>query len=294
MYPGYWTFVAVALLLWGIYEEWQAPRRRIARIMRSTDALRDGRSSPFENGLLRWFTGWLAEWMRPWLPSSQLADLREQLLWAGQPFGLKAEEFFFAKFGLAIGPPLLVPFLSGGSVPVGLMAVLGGIGYLVPERLLKQRIAERTRQIRTQLPTFVHLLATALEAGLPMVEAVRRVASEAPGLLAAEMLRAVQEMAAGKPSAQAWQALARRTNCQELQEVVTAITQSQEFGVAVAEQLRFQMRTMRTKKQQVANEKAQAASVQMRIPIIIFIMVPTMIILLGPASVAVMRQLGGG
>lgn len=297
MHPAQWTFVAALLLVLGIVEEWQAPRRRIAQVLRATESLRDGRSNPMEDGVLRWAGRWLLERVKPWLPGAQMAELREQLLWAGQPFGLSAEEFFFAKIGFTMAAALVVPLLgfAGGSrSPAGLMALAGAVAYIIPERLLKQRIAERSRQVRIQLPNFVHLLATALEAGLPIMEAVRRVSTEAPGLLAAEMFRTVQEMAAGKPAITAWQHLASRTQCQELRDVVTAIIQSQEFGVAVAEQLRFQMRSMRLKKQQEAQEKAQAASAKMRIPTILFILGPTMVILLGPAFVTLMRQLKGG
>lgn len=297
VHPAYWTGVAVALCAAGVWTEWRAPRQRIARVLHATEALREGRPHPLEDGFIRWLGRRALSQLRPWLPGARIAELRRELLWGGQPLGLSAEEFYFARFGLGAAAALLA-LLYGGALPgvnpAGLMAVAGVGGYLLPDWLLRHRIAERTRQIRIQLPGFVHLLATAVEAGLPMVEAVRRVASESPGLLAAEMLRTVQEVAAGKPPALAWQHLSDRTACRELREVVTAILQSQELGVGVAEQLRLQMRGMRHRKEQQAKDRAEAASAQMRLPTILFILVPTMVILLGPAVVTVMRQLRGG
>lgn len=297
MYPAYWTGLAVALGLAGAWVEWRAPRRRIARVLDTTQALREGRTHPLDEGALRWAKRWVLERVRPWLPGARIAELRRELLWAGQPLGLSAEEFYFARYGAA-GAAAGLMFVYGRTFtnisPLGLAAIAGALGYILPEWLLKQRIAERTRQIRIQLPPFVHMLATAVEAGLPVVEAVRRVAAEMPGLLSAEMLRTVREMAAGKPASLAWQHLSERTACPELKEVVAAIVQSQELGVGVAEQLRLQVRTFRQRKQQTAKERAEAASVQMRLPTILFILVPTMVILVGPALITVMRQLRGG
>jgi Flp pilus assembly protein TadB len=285
-----WTFLAVFLLLIGLYELVRAPRRRVQQLLQSSTTLWDHPNMMQEEHPLRRAVHWGIQKLRPWLPGAQLASLREQLLWAGQPMNLNAEEFIFLK--CAVG-------LLGGLV--GYMAfdfagAVGGfgLGYLIPMRMLDTWVAERSRKIRIDLPHFIQLLTTALEAGLPIIDAVRRVSAEAPGLLAAEMGRTIQEMAAGKAPAVAWQHLSARTNCQELRDVVTTIVQSQEYGVSIAEQLRFQMRTTRKKKQQEAEEKAQAASVKMRLPTILFIMVPTMVVLMGPAAVSVLRTLRGG
>lgn len=293
MSPALLSGIAVALLAWGIYEERQAPRRRIARMLQRAVAPVD---LDAEEGAVRRAAQWLIRRLRHWLPSSQIEQLRDQLLWAGQPLQLTPDEFLFAKVAAAGLGALMVWLVgvAGRSGNAGMLALGAAVGYLIPQRLLKLRIEERARLIRIDLPGFVHLLATAIEAGLPITEAVRRVAAEAPGLLSAEMLRTVQEIAAGKPTVQAWQHLAGRTNCGELREVVGAILQSQEYGVGVAEQLRFQMRAMRTQKQQRASERAQAASVQMKIPTILLIVAPTMIIILGPVFMALVAALGGG
>lgn len=293
MSPALLTALAASLLVCGLYEVWRAPRRRTAHMLRRADAAQEG--APDE-APLRALARWLLTRAQPWLPSSQQEQLKEMLLWAGQPLGLSADEFLFGKFVAAALGALVVwlPSLAGASNSPGLLLIGSAVGYILPERLLKMRIDERTRLIRIDLPHFVHLLATAVEAGLPMVEAVRRVAAEAPGLLAAEMLRTVQEMAAGKPVGVAWQHLASRTNCPELKEVLTGIIQSQELGVGVADQLRFQMKAIRARKQAEANEKAQAAAVQMKIPTILFIVAPTMVIILGPVFIAVLRAFKGG
>lgn len=296
MTAAIFSALAALLLGYGLYQEWRAPRQRIATVLDKTTALRDGRAMLLEEG--GWLGGarWLAARVKPFLPSSQQDQLRQQLLWAGQPFGLTADEFIFVKFAIAMGGGLVawLPSLAGKSSSPGLLLLGAAIGYIIPERLLTFRIEGRTQQIQIDLPNFVHLLATAMESGLPLVEATRRVAVEAPGLLSAEMLRSVQEMAAGKPAALAWQHLSDRTSCQELKEILTAIIQSQEYGVGVAEQLRFQMRSIRAKKQENAREKAQAASVKMKIPTMIFILAPTAIVLLGPLFLEVLRAMGGG
>ncbi len=295
--PIIWTFLATGLLVYGIHELWNAPRRRVALALQRAEAVREGSLVPEGTGFFSALLHTVLAKLKPYLATSDAEDLRKRLLWAGQPFGLTAESYQFAKLTFMLTAALLLPSVVALSADGGRVfgALLAGVaaGYLLPDKYLQHLIKQRNRQIRAQLPHFVHLLATTLEAGLPIVEAVRRVASEASGLLAAEMLRTVHEMAAGKPAALAWQHLQARTNCQELHDVLQGIIQAQEMGVAVADQLRFQVRTLRTRKQQQANENAQAAAVKMKIPIILFIVLPTMVVLLGPAIFNVLSMLAG-
>ncbi len=283
-----WTFLAVLLLGLGIYDLVTAPRRRLRAMLD-----RVGQMEVDRPGSQRFMT-WLKERVIPRVPllpgAGSLEELRQLVLWAGRPGGLGAEEFYFLQFVSAVGLALVLMTSVGWKG-----ALIGAIlGLLGPRMWLRSRVAERTLMLRRQLPQFVHLLATCLESGLGLNEAIRRVATESPGLLAREMIRTVHEMAAGKPAQKAWKDLMERHGSPELAEIITAIMQSHEYGVGIAEHLRFSMRAIRQKKQQQAQQKAQEASVRMRLPMVIFILMPTMMIVLGPAVVNLMRQFMGG
>lgn len=283
-----WTFLAILLLGLGLYDLATAPRRRLRSMIE-----RAGRLDLEPGGSRRWLA-WLKEQVVPRLPllpgAGSLEELRQLLLWAGRPFGMGAEEFYFLQVVLAIALALV---LVG---PYKWLGAVGGAlsGLLLPRLWLKGRVAEISLQLRRELPQFVHLLATCLEAGLGLTEAIRRVADESPGLLAREMLRTVHEMAAGKPAQRAWHDLMERHESPELKEIISTLAQSHQWGVAIAEQLRFSMRSIRQRKQQAAQQKAQEASVRMRLPMAVFILLPTMAIILGPAVLRLVRQFAEG
>jgi tight adherence protein C len=283
-----WTFLAVLLLGVGIYDLAVAPRRRLRLMLE-----RAGGAEPAQAGGERLFT-WLKDEVIPRMPllpgATPREELRQLLLWAGRPGGMGAEEFYFLQVALAA---VLAFLLAGAAGWVGALAG-AAVGLLGPKQWLRARVAQTTLQLRRELPRFVHLLATCLEAGLGLNEAVRRVAAESPGLLSGEMLRTVHEMAAGKPAARAWRDLMERHESPELKETVTAIMQSHEYGVGIAEQLRFSLRAIRQRKQQQAQQKAQEASVRMRLPMVLFILMPTIVIVIGPAVIQLMRDFMGG
>lgn len=283
-----WTFLAVLLLGLGLHDLVTAPRRRLRAMLDRVGQMEVG-----EVGSQRFWT-WLKERVIPRIPllpgAGSMEELRQLILWAGRPGSMGAEEFYFLQFALTV---VLALLLLG---PAGVQGAMAGaiLGLLGPRMWLRSRVAERTLTLRRELPQFVHLLATCLEAGLGLAEAIRRVSDESPGLLAREMLRTMHEMAAGKPAQKAWKDLMERHESPELKEIVTAVMQSHEYGVAIAEHLRFAMRAIRQKKQQQAQQKAQEASVRMRLPMVLFILMPTLMIVLGPAVVNLMRQFSGG
>lgn len=241
---------------------------------------------------------WLGRRLHPLLPATAVESANWRLLWAGRPLGWTAEEFVAARIALALLCGALAPLLvlrlglrSGPAVQVLLAGALALMGLLLPDLWLTGRIEARRRQVQQELPLFLDLVAAAVEAGLSLGEAVRRVADELPGLVAAEFMRAYQEMAAGKPRAAAWRDLAHRTPSQELRAVANAILQSEQYGTSVAAQLRLQVRQLRETRQRWAQELAQAASVKMRIPMLLFIMIPFLALVLGPALLGVAEML---
>ncbi|MBY6275746.1 type II secretion system F family protein [Symbiobacterium thermophilum] len=283
-----WSFLAVLLFGLGLYDLATARRRRLRAMVERAGS---GAAAP---GADRRLQGWLKARILPRLPLvpgvGSMDELRQLLLWAGRPAGIGAEEFYFLQLVLAFSLALPLLGLHGWTA-----AALGFLlGLWLPRAWLRRRVSERTRILRRELPRFVHLLATCLEAGLGLTEAVRRVAAESPGLLAGEMLRAVHEMAAGKPAQRAWRDLTERHESPELKEVVSALQQSHRWGVSIAEQLRFTLRTMRERKQQQAQQKAHEASVRMRVPMVALILMPTIVIILGPAVLRLLRHFAGG
>lgn len=220
------------------------------------------------------------------MPGAILASYRERILWAGRPGNLDAAQFLGLKLVGLVTLPLLVPMLSLfqlNSTSYLLIALLAPVGFLLPDMWLNGRLSERKRIVQEELPFVADLISTAVAAGLSLTEAVRRVAEDAGGLVAGEFLRAVQEMAAGKPRQQAWRDLIERVPTDEFRTIVNAIMGAEQYGTSVAEILQYQVKQIRSVKQQEAQRIAQSVTVKMRVPMLILILLPFMVLLLGPA-----------
>jgi tight adherence protein C len=220
------------------------------------------------------------------LPANMIAGYEQKLLWVGRPYGLDAAQFVAIKVAAALTLPLLISVMTLfrlGPEGVFMMMITGFAGFIGPDVWLNARVGRRRQLVAEEMPLFADLIATAVSAGLPLTEAVRRVAADAPGLVAREFLRAVQEMAAGKPRAQAWRDLIDRVPGEDLRVIVNAIMQAEQYGTSVAEIIRYQIQQIRLFKQQEAQRIAQQTTVKMRVPMLLLILLPFMVLLLGPA-----------
>ncbi len=236
----------------------------------------------------------LAARLQRLMPAAMLESYNERLRWVGRPYNLDAGQFVTVKIILAMLLPALIPVIllfQLGSLTILAMICGAVVGFFLPDMWLNSQLEQRKRLVQEELPLFTDLIATAVSAGLSLTEAVRRVAADAPGLVAREFLRAVQEMAAGKQRAQAWRDLMERLPGDELRSIVTAIMQAEQYGTSVSEILRYQVQQIRTFKQQEAQRLAQAATVKMRIPMLLLILVPFMVLLLGPAMLQIAQLL---
>lgn len=208
--------------------------------------------------------------LRRFMPAAMLEAYAEKLGWAGRPYGLDAAQFAGLKLvGMVLLPALvlvLLPDLTAETVSGMVLAVT--VGFFLPDVWLNGRLTARRRQVAQELPLFTDLVATAAEAGLSLSEAVRRIGADAPGLVAREFLRAIQEMAAGKSRMQAWRDLMERLPGDDVRTIVTAIMQGEQYGTSVAELLRYQVQQIRTFKQSEAQRIAQLTTVKMRIPML--------------------------
>ena len=225
-------------------------------------------------------------------PAGVHRKLARKLDIAGNPPGWTVERVLTAKAlalpVMAVIGGYIVAFLLG-TPPflTGLAAAAGG--FFLPDLLLKSKGQARQEEIRLSLADSLDLLTVCVEAGLGFDAALRQVARNGRGPLAAEFVRVLQEMQIGKSRSEALRALADRTTVSELKHVVAALVQADALGIPVASVLRTQAREMRVKRRQLAEEKAQKVTIKILFPLFFCIFPALFIVLIGPGAISIME-----
>ena len=133
-----------------------------------------------------------------------------------------------------------------------------------------------------------------VEAGLGLDQALLRVAQElnvAHPELSEELQLVNLEMRLGKTRLDAMRELARRTGLDDIKALVSMLIQTDRFGTSVAQSLRVHSDDLRMKRRQRAEEMAAKTTVKMVPALVFFIFPALMVVILGPAIIAIMRQL---
>ena len=168
------------------------------------------------------------------------------------------------------------------------------LGYLLPDIWLMWRVSRRQHKIRLGLPDGLDLLVICVEAGLGLDQALLRVSQElriAHPELTDELQLVNVEMRLGKTRLDALRELARRTGLEDIKSLVAMLIQTERFGTSIAQSLRVHSDELRMKRRQRAEEAAAKTTVKM-VPVLVFFIFPAlMVVILGPAVIAIMRNL---
>jgi tight adherence protein C len=167
------------------------------------------------------------------------------------------------------------------------------LGYMVPEIWFLRRARARQHRLRVALPDGLDLLVVCVEAGLGLDQALLRVSQElerAHREFSIELQLVSTEMRFGKTRTDALREFGRRTGLEDIKGLVTMLIQTERFGTSIAQSLRVFSEELRTKRRQRAEEMAAKISIKMVPVLVLFIFPALMIVVLGPAIVAIMRQ----
>jgi tight adherence protein C len=229
--------------------------------------------------------------------STETAERRLAL--AGNPGDLKLTDWMGVKMlvGIAMGVLmfLLIGVLSANVVAGVFMALIGvGIGYLLPEFWLGNKIKARQKVILKMIPDTLDLLTISVRAGLGFDAALAKVVEKLPGPLSDEFRRALAEVRVGKARRDALRDMVPRTNVQPLSNFIGAIIQAEQLGVSISKVLQVQSEQLRIERRQRAEEMAAKAPIKMLFPLVGCIFPSLFIVILGPAIISVATNMGPG
>lgn len=193
-----------------------------------------------------------------------------------------------------IAPAVAVLCSLPFSRNIFVLLVAAGLSYLLPDFAL-DRLNQRYRnRIRRALPDTVDLLVVCMDAGLGMDLALLRTAKElklAYPHLSRELLLTNQEQNVGVTKQTAWKNLARRTQSEEIEQMVSMMLQAERFGTATTEALRVFADTLRTQRRLAVEERVDKSATYMLFPLILFILPVVFVVLLGPAILQIVHGL---
>jgi tight adherence protein C len=230
------------------------------------------------------------------MPKSQeeASVVRQRLIRAGYRDDSTMKFFYGAKLvtPLILGTLLLVTGIGRYS-PIFFYLVALGVGFMIPDFWLTNRIKKRQARITRGLPDVLDLLVICVEAGLSLDQALARTAEELRSTrpdLSDELRVVALEQSAGRPRGEAWKNFATRTDVESVRNLVSVLVQSEKFGTSIARTLRVHSDTLRTQRRQKVEEQAAKTTVKLVFPLVFFIFPSIFVVTLGPAIIIMMES----
>ncbi len=274
-------------------EELSDPRKR-RREERNTPAIKTGAMSQ----LLEKASPALS---KPLTPKSEkeAANLKMRLSYAGFRGDAAVSMFLMLKLIGLIGGGIMaggVALLFSSFSMMTLLKVLmaAGVSFFLPDVIVAFLAKNRKQAIFLGLPDALDLMVVCVEAGLGLDQAMRKVAEEMKKsyrVIADEFGMCNMQLQMGRARTEVLQDLGKRNGVDDLRTLASIIIQADKFGSSIAQALRVQSDAMRTRRRQIAEEKATKTAVKLIFPLVIFIFPGIFVVLVGPAAITMMREM---
>lgn len=227
------------------------------------------------------------------------ASLWEQMIQAGflHPFapavytGIKIILFIL---GFILCMVIVLPTEMLLSTKMSVLFMGATALFFLPNVFLYYKLQNRRREIYRHLPEAVDLLEICVSSGLGLDMAWNIVADEirqVSPVLAGSMSLTNFEMHLGISRIEAMKHMADRTGVDELKSLAAILIQTDRFGTSIADTLRIFAQSIREERSFAAQESAEKMSVQMIIPLVLFIFPAVLITMVGPAVISIARNL---
>lgn len=230
---------------------------------------------------------------------AETGKLNQKLMQAGFRGDAAAGMFLGLKF---IG--LMVGFFLGGGVLIlkygvtrnAMMytVIATAFFFYLPDVIVWWIGSSRKQKIFLSLPDALDLLVVCVEAGLGLDQAMRKVAEEmkrTARVIADEFGMCNFHLQMGKARNDVLRDLGQRTGVDDVRSLAAILIQADKFGSSVAQALRVQSDSMRTRRRQLAEEKAAKTAVKLIFPLVLFIFPGIFVVLVGPAAITMVRQM---
>jgi tight adherence protein C len=229
----------------------------------------------------------------------ELSQLKAKLASAGFRGEAASSIFLGLKFtglivGLVFGSSIVMATMGISQKSLTISMVTAGALFYLPSLVLSFLVKHRQQAIFLGLPDALDLLVVCVEAGLGLDQAMRKVSEEmkkACPVICEELNLSNFQLQMGRPRADVLHELGVRTGVDDLRSLAAILIQADKFGSSIAQALRVQSDSMRTRRRQLAEEKAAKTAVKLIFPLVIFIFPGIFVILVGPAAITMVRDM---
>ena len=189
-----------------------------------------------------------------------------------------------ALFGM-IAALVVWQFTGLPSLWVTIIAVLLVFaGAYLPFIVLNRACEARKSSIQKNLPEFLDMVASTVQAGLALNAALAYAVDAAPGPLGEEIREALSEIRLGRPRADALRAVGDRTNQPDLRNALRVVTQAERMGANVAKLLNDLAEEARSRRLMLVEEMAGKLPVKMTAPMIVCMIPSIFVIIFGSVA----------
>lgn len=236
---------------------------------------------------------------KPLMPQTELeqSQLRIELANAGFRSESAVQVYLGIRFGvmftfLVISAIVFCSLFGFTLTAFQAIAVGTGIGFYLPVVALWYLRTSRQQEIFKTLPDALDLLVVCVESGLGLDAGMRKVCDEMKDhakAICEELALANFQLQMGRPRREVLHDLGVRTGVDDVKALAAILIQADRFGSSIAQALRVQSDSMRTRRRQIAEEKAAQTAVQLIFPLVFFIFPGIFVVLVGPAAIKIIR-----
>ena len=237
----------------------------------------------------------------PLTPKShaEVSKTREKLNMAGFRGENASTTFWALKViglagGFVLGGGSMLIFRGVNIDSLTYAGVIAGLSFYLPEIVVWFIKRNRQDNVFYGLPDALDLMVVCVEAGLGLDQAMRKVSEEMKKsypVIAEEFGLCNLQLQMGRARNEVLHDLGARTGVDDLKALAAILIQADKFGSSVAQALRVQSDSMRTRRRQLAEEKAAKTAVKLIFPLVLFIFPAIFVVLVGPAAITMINEL---
>lgn len=211
---------------------------------------------------------------------------KRKLASAGLTDQLTPEDFFSFKLFLIIGFPVVFVGLRAfleETWPLKLIPVIAIVGFFYPDIWIRGKVQQRQKEIISNMPFAVDMLALSVKAGLDFMAAITKVIEKAkPSALREEFEIMIKEVRIGASRAESLRNLAWRVDLINMSSFCATLIAADSVGASIGPILKALSGEIRQKRSSDIEKAGATAATKILFPMLMLIVPAVFIIVAAP------------